>query len=410
MTTPSDSSLETNEKPIKKKQKPIWREWFDALFFAIIAATIIRTFFIEAYTIPTSSMEKTMLVGDYLFVSKLNYGARVPMTPLSFPFAHHTMPFTGGKSYSEALKLPYMRLPGLQSIKRNDIIVFNYPMENGRPVDKRENYIKRCVGLPSDTLQIVNRQLLINNDKAEDLGDMQFNYFVRTNGNHINKNDLFKLNITEGGLNEATDSFNLYKYALTLESLEKMSKFKSVVKIDTVMRDKGIYSEEVFPLYPKLIQMTHSEHHNQDTITKVSTQIIKNFAWNIDNFGPLIVPAKGDSVELTPENIYLYERIISVHEGNDLQYNNDQIRINGEIATSYTFKMNYYFMMGDNRHNSADSRYWGFVPEDHIVGKGWLVWLSLKPINLNRKAGFFSKYVFKGKEVRWDRFFKWIHE
>lgn len=381
---------QTPTKPIAQKPpKSALREWTEALLFAIIAATIIRTFFIEAYTIPTSSMEKTLLVGDYLFVSKLNYGPRIPMTPLAFPFAHHTMPFTQGrKSYLEWLNLGYHRLPGFQSIKHNDIVVFNYPIEDFRPVDKRENYIKRCVGLPGDTLAVKDRQLLLNEQLAVQPEGTQFNYFVKTDGKPISPVTLQKLDITEGGLqmqsnNQAGD---LYQFTMTDANLQKMSELENVVQIDTVLRADGKYfhHESIFPQNSKL------------------------FTWNIDNYGPLVVPKKGMRMPLDSLTIPLYQRIITIYEGNTFRVVNGKPYVNDQAVDSYTFQMDYYFMMGDNRHNSADSRYWGFVPEDHIVGKAIMVWLSLE-------APDFSDTSFIGgirsffKRIRWERVGIWIH-
>ena len=289
----------------KKKKKSAAREWTEAFLLAVIAATLIRVLFLEAYTIPTSSMEKTLLVGDYLFVSKLNYGTRLPMTPLAFPFAHNTMPFTDGKnSYSEAVKFPYHRLPGFQNIERNDVIVFNYPVEDERPVDKRENYIKRCVGLPSDTLEIVNRQLYVNGEPAEMPELMQYNYLVQTNGTPINRTTLQKLEINEGGSNIAEN--NLYIYPLTEQSLAKTKELSNVVKVDTSLIDRGIHDMGIYP---------HAS---------------KDHPWNIDNYGPVIVPIKDSTVRLTPQNLPLYEKVISKYEGNDFRVEDGEIWINGE--------------------------------------------------------------------------------
>ncbi len=366
--------LRNKKKENNKAQKSKVREWLDALLFAVIAATIIRIFLIEAYTIPTSSMEKSLLIGDYLFVSKINYGPRVPMTPLSFPFAHHTLPFTRDtKSYLEWLKIPYYRLPGFQDIKRNDVVVFNFPKEDFRPVDKRENYIKRCVAIPGDDLEIVDRQLLINGQTADNPELAQFNYFVRTNGTPINKKTLEKMDVTEGGMHVGAG--DLYEYTLTNQSLDKLKKLQNVQKIDTINRDKG-KSTKTEPVFP---------YNNE------------NYPWNIDNYGPLKVPAKGATIQLTRENLGIYERIIKIYEGNDLKVSPDGIFINGTKTDSYTFQMDYYFMMGDNRHNSLDSRYWGFVPQDHIVGKALLIWLSI-----DGKKKFLDK-------IRWNRLFKLVH-
>ncbi len=367
----------TNKKP-PKKQKSVWREWFDALIFAIIAATIIRAFFIEAYTIPTSSMEKSMLIGDYLFVSKLSYGPRIPMTPIAFPFAHHTLPITGGKAYIDKPQIPYKRIPGFANIKRNDVVVFNYPMEDFRPVDKRENYIKRCIATPGDTLQIVDRQVLINGDIKAHPKAGQFNYYVRTNGEKINDKILKKLDITEWNDRDENNQYvpNLKEFTLTDDNYAKVSKFTNVVQAEPKMWDKGVYidNQPVFPQNPE------------------------QYPWNIDNYGPVLIPAKGLTIPINMENFDLYARAIEVYEGNELSIGGNQVYINGEMADSYTFKMDYYFMMGDNRHNSADSRYWGFVPEDHIVGKAFLVWLSLSP---DKSKSFLER-------IRWERVFKWV--
>jgi signal peptidase I len=345
------------------------REWFDAIIFAVIAATIIRTFFIEAFTIPTPSMEKTLMVGDFLFVSKVNYGARIPMTPLSVPFVHQELPIIGGKAYSEAWKLPYYRLPGFADIKNNDIVVFNYPMEDDRPVDKQTHYIKRCVGLPGDSLKIIDRVLYINGQKAMQPKKSQYVYDIKTNGSGINDNLLRKLDVTDGG---ATFNEGEYRYCLTASNANELKQLPNVQSISVMNQKKGEYQDYIFPFDPKL-------------------------GWNMDNFGTLYIPKKGATITLTAENINIYRRAITKYEGNELQENNGKFFINGKETTSYTFKMNYYFMMGDNRHNSADSRFWGFVPEDHIVGKAVFIWMSW-----DTNGSFFTK-------IRWNRLFRLIH-
>lgn len=402
-----------NPKTLPKIKKGWLREWFEAIIFAVVAATIIRTFFIEAYTIPTSSMEKTMLVGDYLFVSKAVYGARIPMTLLSVPFTHHTLPLTKHtKSYVEWIKLPYYRYPSFTKIKRNDIIVFNYPdgdtvalnkqnisyyqlvrhygrqavWQNdyrnpvtgflqkdffgpvvARPVDKRENYIKRCVALPGDTLEIRNTVLYINGKKAEEFDGLQFQYIIETNSPFSTK-FFHKHRIL---LSDVHQMGGTYIVPLT-------SKLVSIVKnlpnVDTMMIAESFdWDPDIFP---------HSSH----------------YPWNRDNFGPLWVPRQGVTVQLDTININLYKRIIKNYEHNDLKIENGVIYINGIAAKSYTFKQDYYFVMGDNRHNSADSRMWGFVPHDHIVGKASFIWLSL---DSDRRWG-------DGK-IRWNRMFRTIH-
>jgi len=353
------------------REKSKTREWLDAIVFAVIAATIIRSFFIEAYTIPTSSMEKSLLVGDFLFVSKVHYGPRIPMTPLAFPFAHHTMPLIGTKAYLEWINLPFYRLPGFADIKNNDVVVFNYPMEDFRPVDKRENYIKRCIGIPGDTLSIVNRMVFINDKPAGFPENSQFNYFVQTTGTGINPKVLEKLDITEGDRLPAPGSFRL---TLTQNNVDKLHAYKTIKKIDVISRPKDYKGEDVFP-------------HDFDS-----------FLWNIDTYGPIYIPKKGETVDLDLVNISLYKRLITVYEGNELELNKKtgKIFINGKKVDSYTFKLDYYFMMGDNRHNSLDSRFWGFVPEDHIVGKALFLWLSLDP-----NGTFLDK-------VRWSRLFSLV--
>jgi len=345
------------------------REWIDALIFAVIAATIIRTFFIEAFTIPTPSMEKSLLVGDFLFVSKISYGARTPMTPLSFPFAHQEMPIFGGKSYSEWIKLPYYRLPGFSKIKNQDVVVFNYPMEDDRPVDKQTHYIKRCIGIPGDSLKIIDRLVYINN-KPSDLPEKgQLTYEIKTDGSGLNRTVLEDLDVTEGGPSFSMDS---YRYLLTPNAVKEISKIKIVRSLEPVVQQKGEFADYIFPFDPKL-------------------------AWNVDNYGPVYIPKAGDKIELNEKTLPVYRRAISTYEHNKLEERNGKIYINDTETTSYTFKMNYYWMMGDNRHNSADSRFWGFVPEDHIVGKAVFIWMSW-----NSQGSFFNK-------IRWKRLFRLIH-
>lgn len=374
----------------KKKNPPGGKqtkvvEWVDAIIFAVIAATFIRMFFIEAYTIPTSSMEKTLLVGDYLFVSKVAYGPKTPNTPLSFPFVHNTLPLTRTKkSYVEWIKQPYKRLAGFGDVKNNDVVVFHFPegdtvalkVQNqsyyqlirtygrdrvwndtrnfgeivARPVDKRENYIKRCIGIPGDEIQMVRGQVTVNGKPQKHFDGVQHNYIVRTNGTSINPKALDRLHIAED--DRTVFSSERYVFPLTDENVEKLKNFSNVTSVEKIMEEPGDWEPAVFP---------------RD----------ENFPWNVDNFGPLTIPAKGETVQLTTGNIPLYKRIIDVYEDNDLEVKNGTISINGEETSSYTFKMDYYWMMGDNRHNSADSRYWGFVPEDHVVGKASFIWLSL---------------------------------
>lgn len=356
-------------KARQKKSKS--REWIDAIIFAAIAATIIRWFFIEAYTIPTPSMEKSLLVGDFLFVSKLNYGPRIPMTPIAFPFAHHTMPLIKTKSYLTWWKIPYRRLPGFQKIKNNDVVVFNYPMEDFRPVDKQENYIKRCIGIPGDSLLIIDRKVYINSKLVELDPRGQYRYYVKTDGSGFSRRHLHDLGITE--YQSLLGDGSEYIMWLTRENAQKVSKFQNVRKIEPIIDKNGVFDPNIYPF----------------------SELLK---WNVDNYGPIYIPKKGDRIELNEINYKIYERPIRVYENNpDFSMENGKFYLNGKEITAYTFKMNYYWMMGDNRHNSADSRMWGFVPEDHIVGKALFIWMS------------WDKEGQGIQKIRWDRLFTAIH-
>jgi signal peptidase I len=363
-------------------------EWIDALIFALIAVTVINIFLFQNFNIPTSSMEKSLLVGDYLFVSKVNYGPRVPNTPLSFPLVQHTMPMSKDKkSYLTWIQNDYRRLAGTGQIKRNDPVVFNYPegdtvctafQSNAsyyylvkqagsrervwndkntfgrivyRPVDKRENFIKRCVGIPGDTLEVRHNQLYVNGSVQELVPKLQFNYRVVTNGTQINKKKLEDLGISNEDIDGAFMN-GVYRLPLTEENAKLLKELPNVLEIEKEEMQAGYWDGSAFPFS-------------------------ENYKWNRDNYGPIGIPKKGVTIELNTGNLPLYERLISVYENNEIVVDGENIKINGEVVQTYTFKMDYYWMMGDNRHNSADSRFWGFVPEDHIVGKPLFIYFSL---------------------------------
>ena len=413
------SAIEDKKTGVRKSAG---REWADAIIFAFFAATLIRMFMLEAYKIPSSSMEGTLLTGDFLFVSKYHYGPRIPNTPLAFPFAHHTIPLINKKAYSDAINWKYKRLPGLQKIKRFDPVVFNYPdgdtviveyqsdrsyydemrriahyksyQDNGqqtydqymakaridimknyhiisRPVDKRENFIKRCVGIPGDTLKLSAGDLYINGEKAWKPKNIYTKYHRE---GHVIENRLKKLDIQPFSQYSGAESF------LNDDQAESLKSFKSIKSLTRVSH-KFDYPTHLFPNDMR-------------------------YTWTADEFGPIVIPQKGKTVKLNVLNYPFYRRVITAFEGNSAKIDTaGNIIINGEVTTEYTFEMDYYFMMGDNRHNSIDSRFWGFVPEDHIVGKPMFVWLSIEPTRQNGKTNennFFQR-------IRFERFFRSIN-
>ena len=368
----SAQKIAIEKTDVVKIKKSAGREWFDAILFAVIAATLIRGLFIEAYAIPSGSMEKTLLVGDFLFVSKINYGARTPITPVAFPFAHHTMPIVGTKAYWDGIQLGYHRLPGLTNIKRQDVIVFNKPVEGVapyfRPIDKRENLIKRCVAIAGDTLSIVNAQVFINCKPSENKLSGKTTYFVQSDGTDFNQQTLHDLRIEYQQYPDTDD----YIFTMSREQAAMVKKWPIVKQIQQMNSKISEYDSEIFPNNP-------------------------SFAWNQDNMSAFVIPKQNWAVKLDSTTIPLYIKAISDYEANKVVLiNNNQISINGKIADSYTFKQNYYWMMGDNRHNSLDSRFWGMVPEDHIVGKALFVWFSY-----DAEGSMLNK-------IRWNRLFSSI--
>ncbi len=408
--------------------------WVDALVFALVAVYFINLFFFQNYVIPSSSLEKSLLTGDYLFVSKLSYGPRIPQTPLTMPLTQHTLPIIKTKSYIEFPHWDYRRVKGLGNVKLNDIVVFNYPSGDtivteeryqaadyytmvysfgqqisqeqsrqqvnpanlnrqeqldyfktiynigrnyivnnpneygsidSRPTDRRENYVKRCVGLPGQTLQIKNRTVYLDGKANKEPDYVQYTYYVKLKQN-LPDDVLKDLGISM----EDMTSLNQNGFMpLTKAAAKTLSGRKDLV--ESIRLNTDATTGDLYPL---------------NAVT----------GWTRDNYGPVWIPKKGKTLKLTMDNIAVYERPIRVYEGNDLEVKHGQIYINGKLANRYTFKMDYYWMMGDNRHNSADSRYWGFVPEDHIVGKPVFIWWSSDP----------DRRGFNG--VRWSRLFRWV--
>ena len=409
--------------------------WVDAIVFALLAVYLVNIYFFQNYQIPTSSLEKSLLVGDFLFVSKMSYGPRAPMTPLTMPLTQHTMPVTGTKSYIDWPQWDYKRVKGLGHVKHGDIVVFNYPTGDTvalnyqstdiyalaygeglehyksilprldslprreqyevfrgiyawgrnyitehpnifgditvRPVDRRENYVKRCVGLPGDTLQIIDRTIYINGQAQAQPENVQFKYYVKTAGMPIPDAMFDELGVSMDDRVRLNVPGFAYLLPLTDAMVAQLKANTKLIKSITLEPEMGVSRA----LYPQ--------------------NLVKQ--WDRNNYGPIWIPRRGATIELTWDNLPVYERCITAYEGNTLDVRDDGFYINGQRTDTYTFGMDYYWMMGDNRHNSADSRYWGFVPEDHIVGKPLFVWLSLDK----------DKGWFEGK-IRWDRIFKWV--
>ena len=401
-----------------------------SLSFAVIVATLVHTYFIQPYTIPSPSLEKSLLVGDFLFVSKFHYGARTPMTPIAAPMVHDTLPIIKTKSYLAKPSLPFFRIPGFEKIKRNEIVVFNYPADTAfnmyiaadkrydKPIDKKTNYVKRCTAIPGDKLEIKDGIIYINGKKSilPDRAHPQYMHkvyaktgvasttllengsteFVRKfittiyNENQANALTPYALGSSrneDGSIIFVTDQrgvpnnvVNQFSIALTevndfereanltLANADKLRKNSSIDSVVRIIFKKNLLSKDIFP---------------------------GNTNWTVDNFGPIFLPEAGKTIEINKENIAFYKKVIGEYDRNDLKINGNEIRINGQVATSYTFKQDYYWMMGDNMHKSLDSRYWGFVPADHIVGKPIFIWMSIDGINDG----------IKNWSIRWDRLF-----
>ncbi|MBL7796596.1 MAG: S26 family signal peptidase [Saprospiraceae bacterium] len=393
--------------PFKKSQL---REWSEAIIFAVFAAAFIRMFLIEAYVIPTSSMEGSLKVGDYLFVSKAHYGIRTPMTVLQFPLIHNRFSNNEGllarESYLRNPSLPYFRLPAIEQVDHNEPVVFNFPAGDSviitpnrtydvyqwrreidmlrrlnrptppmpevvaRPIDKKDHYIKRCIGMPGDSLQIRDGQVYLNGKAATNPTHMQFAYYINTPAGNLSLSKLEEIGVS---LNDAipiempTGEIRRY-FNLDVQQVEKVKSWGADITLERFA--PGARPGYVFP--------NDAERYGN---------------WSVDNFGPIYIPKQGTTVELSPANLPFYERIIRVYEGNDMVIRDGKYFINGQEATTYTFKQDYFWMMGDNRHNSEDSRIWGYVPEDHIVGKPLFIWFSTK--NGNIREG-----------INWSRIFR----
>jgi signal peptidase I len=422
-----DASEFVGTRDWSKVKKSMMREWGEAILWATVVASLIRGYVFEAFTIPTASMEDSMLVGDYLVVSKMSYGPKVPETPLSLPFVHNAIPGTNlSKSYLEWVKIPYSRLPGFGDVERYDAVVFNFPNGDSivvdpylaghdyhalirqramgfaggdpvayeaererfnsmsrrewrrthgikaRPVDKKEHYVKRCVGLPGEDLAIVDRKLVIDGVEVPSPTGLQFNYLIRLKREADLRAIRDRLGLTDIDIQGKGQSGT---YFMALREDEAL-----------MLKEQGLVAD-VQPLDVTSRRGTLDMYPNTNKFDFGS--------WDLDNYGPIHLPAAGETVELTPRNIALYRRVITAYEGHDLQEREGVVLLDGEPATEYTFSQGYYWLMGDNRHSSADSRYWGFVPEDHVVGRASFTWFSKMNEAQHGESG-----------IRWGRMFK----
>ena len=413
----------------------VTEEWFSSMTFAIIAATIVHTYFIQPFIIPTGSLEKSLLIGDFLFVSKFHYGARLPTTAIAMPMVHDTIPLLKTRSYLKKPQIPFFRIPGFQKIKRNDIVVFNWPADTVRqffvketgvekPIDKKSNYVKRCVGMPGDTLEIFNSEILINNKKSKmpEWARIQFTY------NIYKKEGVSSRKLKELGVDDFTRKFKINN--ITQNSLDKLIPYimgtqgNSINNFSVITGPKGLPIKLIADLglevkelisKSKIINATIDQvntikkSNNFDSITRNVNEIKTynesyfpnriTFNWNQDNFGPIIIPKKGGKIILDNKTYPLYKKIIEEYENNSVIRKSNVFIINNKKVDHYYFKQNYYWMMGDNRHKSEDSRYWGFVPYDHIMGKPIFIWMSIDNFNDG----------IKNWKIRWNRVFSKVN-
>ncbi len=415
------------------KPKTAAGEWVSSILFAIVAATLVHTYFIQPYVIPTSSLEKTLLVGDFLFVSKFHYGARAPMTTVAAPMVHDTIPILKTRSYLKKPQLPYFRLPGFQKIKRNEIVVFSWPADTveqffkhtdkriRKPIDKKSNYVKRCVGLPGDNLEIIDGYIHINGEKTilPDRAKPQFTHIVKSKKgvpsrlilDNTESTEFTRKYIGEFRNQEQINAISAYlrgivsndnKGKITFLTGASGIPIKVIKKHNIAVKEVSDFEREV-----NLTEADAEKLRSNPAIDEVTRYVMpktanstsffpgnSSYKWNLDHFGPIYLPEEGKTINIDIKTLPLYKKIISEYEKNTLQVKGNQILINNKVATTYTFKQDYYWMMGDNRHRSEDSRYWGFVPQDHIVGKPVFIWMSVE--------GLVDDKDFK---IRWDRVF-----